>query len=161
MPAAHYQRFWSEMDAFALPAFYEGAIRLNLIGRERRGRVRARDYDAHCDALCELVEACRDARTGEPVVERITRPLRGDPLAAAPTQPDLVVEWRCAPLALEHPHLGRIGPAPYRRPGGHTGGTGMAYLRSPELAPGDHGLRSAFDVVPTLIELCGVPLPRA
>jgi len=161
MPASHYRRFWSEMDAFALPAFYEGAIRLNLIGRERRGRVSASDYDARCDELCALVEACRDARTGEPVVGRITRPLRHDPLAAAPTQPDLVVEWRCAPLALEHARLGRIGPAPYRRPGGHTGGTGMAYLRSAELAAGDHGVRSAFDVVPTLIELCGLPVPGA
>jgi predicted AlkP superfamily phosphohydrolase/phosphomutase len=160
MPAAHYQRFWSQMDAFALPAFYEGAIRLNVVGRERHGRVPLSEYDARCDALCAQVEACRDAHTGEPVVEHITRPLRHDPLAASPTQPDLVVVWRNGPLAIRHPQLGLVGPAPFRRTGGHTGGAGMAYLRASELKPGDYGVRSAFDVVPTLLDLCGTDAPQ-
>ena len=45
---------------------------------------------------------------------------------------------------------------PYRRTGGHTGGRGIGYLALPGVAPGDRGLRSAFDVVPTLLDLCGV-----
>lgn len=159
MPAAHYQRFWSEMDAFALPAYYEGHVRLNLVGREGRGRVPLADYDAHCDALCRLIEECRDPASGEPAVAAISRPLRSAPLAALDTQADLCVKWRGTPIALEHPRHGRIGPAPFRRTGGHTGGHGMAYVSAPELASGDHGVRSAFDVVPTLIELCGAQVP--
>jgi hypothetical protein len=31
----------------------------------------------------------------------------------------------------------------------------MAYVLAPELAAGDRGTRSAFDVVPTIIELLG------
>lgn len=156
VPAARYQPFWEQMDAFALPSFYDGRIRVNLVGRERRGRVALRDYDARCDELTRLLEECRDPRTGEPVVTDVERPLRGDPLAAGPTQADLVVLWRGAPLAFAHPRLGLIGPAPYRRTGGHTGGRGVGYLALPELAPGDYGVRSSFDVVPTLLELCGV-----
>ena len=160
MPASHYQPFWSRMDAFALPSFYDGRVRINLRGRERRGRVAPRDYTARCDALCELIRDCRDPRTGEPVVADTLRPVEGDPLAAGPTQADLVINWRGSAFAFSHPTLGLVGPAPCRRTGGHTGGHGVAYLAAPGLEPGDHGVRSAFDVVPTLFELCGVAAPE-
>jgi predicted AlkP superfamily phosphohydrolase/phosphomutase len=156
VPAARYQPFWEQMDAFALPSFYDGRIRINLVGRERKGRVALRDYAARCDELTRLLEVCRDPRTGEPVVAQVERPVQDDPLAAAPTQADLVVLWRGAPLAFAHPQLGVIGPAPYRRTGGHTGGRGIGYLAAEEIVPGDYGVRSSFDVVPTLLELCGV-----
>jgi predicted AlkP superfamily phosphohydrolase/phosphomutase len=155
MPAARYRRCWSEMDAFALPSFYDGRVRINLRGRERLGRVAPRDYAARCDEVAELVGACRDPRTGEPVVETVER-LRGDPLAAGATQADLVFTWRGAALAFEHPRLGVVGPAPWRRPGGHSGGHGVGWFAVPDAPPGDYGLRSAFDVVPTLLDLCGV-----
>jgi len=155
MPAARYQHCWSEMDAFALPSFYDGRVRINLRGRERLGRVAPNDYAARCDEIAELVGACRDPRTGEPVVEAVER-LRGDPLAAGETQADLVFTWRGAALAFAHPQLGTVGPAPYRRPGGHTGGRGFGYFAGPDARPGDYGIRSAFDVVPTLLDLCGV-----
>jgi predicted AlkP superfamily phosphohydrolase/phosphomutase len=155
MPAARYRRSWSDMDAFALPSFYDGRVRINLRGRERLGRVALRDYAARCDEIAELVGACRDPRTGEPVVEAVER-LRGDPLAAGETQADLYFTWRGSALAFEHPRLGIIGPAPYRRTGGHTGGRGVGWFALPDASPGDYGLRSAFDVVPTLLELCGV-----
>jgi arylsulfatase A-like enzyme len=35
----------------------------------------------------------------------------------------------------------------------------MAYIRSPEIEAGDRGVRSSFDVVPTLVELLGESLP--
>jgi predicted AlkP superfamily phosphohydrolase/phosphomutase len=160
MPAAHYRRFWSGMEAFALPSFYDGRVRINLAGRERAGRVAARDYAAECDRVADLVSECRDARSGEPVVSRIERPVHGDPLRAGPTAADLIFTWRGAPNAFQHPRLGLIGPAPYRRTGGHTGGLGLAYLSSPHVSPGEYGVRSAFDVVPTLLALCGAEAPE-
>ena len=63
-------------------------------------------------------------------------------------------------LCLEHPDLGRVGPVPFWRTGGHTGLYGMAYLKSDILAPGDYGTRSSFDVVPTLFHLLNEPLPN-
>ncbi len=66
--------------------------------------------------------------------------------------------WR-GPLALDHPTLGRVGPVPYRRTGGHTGVHGVAYCSGPGIAAGDRGARSTFDVVPTLIELVGASPP--
>ena len=127
MPATHYQPYWSDMPAFALPSFYDGRIRVNLIGREHRGKVRAADYDAVCDDLEGLLRDCRDPCSGEGVVDFIERPDAGrDPLRMGPTEADLVVVWRGS-LAIDHPLLGRIGPIPFRRTGGQPS-VRMAYL---------------------------------
>lgn len=159
MPAARYQPLWPRMRAFALPSFYDGQVRINLRGRERRGRVRPADYRAACAEVEALLGECRDPATGEGVVEAVECRAVDDPLSLPASGADVYVTWKGAALAFDHPRLGRIGPIPYRRPGGHTGGFGMAYLRGAGLAPGDHGLRSAFDVVPTLWALLGEPAP--
>lgn len=157
MPASAYRRYWPDMEAFALPSYYDGRIRINLEGRERDGRVSVADYGAKLDELCTLLEECRDPRTGLPVVRRIARPVAADPANAGPTEADLIVIWQGAALALQHPRYGLIGPAPYRRTGGHSGGAGIAYFTTHQLPRGDHGTVSAFDVMPTLIDLVGSP----
>jgi hypothetical protein len=48
-----------------------------------------------------------------------------------------------------------MGPIPYRRTGGHTGPHGVAYLVATELPAADYGLRSTFDIVPTIVQLLG------
>ncbi|MBW4529147.1 MAG: alkaline phosphatase family protein [Aphanothece saxicola GSE-SYN-MK-01-06B] len=160
MPATRYQPFWSSMRAFALPSFYDGRIRINLVGRESHGLVRPEDYTAVCDELVALLQECHDPRSGEGLVEAVERPGQGrDPRLLGPTESDLVIVWRGA-LALSHPRHGTLGPLPYRRTGGHTGPYGMALLRSQDLTPGDLGLRSTFDVVPTILALLGEAPPR-
>jgi hypothetical protein len=159
MPATRYQPYWSRMPFFALPSFYDGRVRVNLKGRERHGRIPARRYRATCDLIERLVRACRDPITGEEAVDFVERPGERDPYALGPSESDLVVVWKGVHCVLDHPTLGRLGPAPFRRPGGHTGPHGMAYLRAPGVAPGDYGVRSSFDVVPTLCGLIGEPVP--
>ena len=159
MPAARYQSYWHRMPAFALPSFYDGRIRINVAGRERHGVVPLRHYETACDQIEALLYACRDPLTGHGVVDVIERPGRKNPLAVGPTQSDLIVVWRGMPVMFDHPKFGRIGPTPYRRPGGHTGLLGVAYLTGTGLEHGDHGLRSTFDVVPTLVDLLGESRP--
>jgi hypothetical protein len=159
MPATRYQRYWHAMRAFALPSFYDGRVRVNLAGRERNGRVSLSEYNAVCDEIEALVRDCLDPVTGEPVVECFERPGEGrDPRTLGATEADLVITWRGS-LAIDHRVLGRVGPVPYRRPGGHTGPVGLAYCTGSGIAPGDRGVRSSFDVVPTLIELVGATPP--
>jgi hypothetical protein len=159
MPAAHYQTYWRSMRAFALPSFYDGRIRVNLAGRERKGMVPVSHYEKACAEIESLLRECRDPATGEGVVDYIERPERRNPLTLGPTDSDLVVVWKGSACAFDHPRLGRIGPVPFRRPGGHTGRFGMAYVRSAGTEAGDRGVRSSFDVVPTLVELLGESLP--
>ncbi len=155
MPAARYRPYWHRMRAFALPSFYDGRIRINLAGRESEGLVAIADYDAELAALERLLGDCRDPLSGEPLVAGVERDATADPLALAPSQADLVIEWRPQSLGFEHPALGRMGPLPFRRTGGHTGGPGFAWFQGRDIAAADHGTTSAFDVVPTVIDLLG------
>jgi predicted AlkP superfamily phosphohydrolase/phosphomutase len=157
MLATRYRRFWPRMRAFSLPSYYDGQIRLNIKGRERNGLVALENYEAACDEVETLLRECRDALTGDPVVGDIRR--FGHPMERSPFQADLMVEWKGFPLGLTHPRLGQIGPIPYKRTGGHTGKTGVAWFRGEGLRPGHYGTRSAFDVVPTAIEMLGSGVP--
>jgi len=160
IPAMSYRPHWRSMDAFALPSYYDGRIRINLSGRESEGRVAASEYEARCDELETLVRACRDPATGEEVVSHVERVEGRSPFTLGPTESDVVIVWKGAFCALEHPALGRVGPIPFRRPGGHTGRFGLAYLSNAGLEPGDRGVRSSFDVAPTLCELLGERPPE-
>jgi predicted AlkP superfamily phosphohydrolase/phosphomutase len=155
MPAARYQHYWHKMPAFALPSFYDGRIRINLKGRERHGIVEPDDYQKTCESLVALLNRCTDPVTGEKVVGDVELPNRTDPAKLGPTEADIVFVWHGATLGFDHPELGRIGPAPYRRTGGHTGKQGFAFVEAGGMTPGDYGMRSAYDVVPTLFQLLG------
>jgi predicted AlkP superfamily phosphohydrolase/phosphomutase len=159
-PAARYQPYWSRMPAFALPSFYDGRIRINLRGRERCGMVEPSRYEETCRQLASLLGECRNPRTGEPAVETIERAATRDPLALSGSEADLLVIWRGVSAAIEHPRLGLVGPVPLRRTGGHTGPYGMAFVAAPGVEPGDRGVRSAFDVVPTIAALLAVAPER-
>lgn len=159
MPAIAYRPYWRDMDAFALPSFYDGRLRVNLAGRERHGRVSLAAYRGTVAALEALLRRCVDADTGEPLVERVQTLGEADPMRLDPTGADLTIVWRRSAQTLRHPTLGTIGPVPMRRPGGHTGREGMAWIRATDARPGFHGVRSAFDVVPTLLALLGATVP--
>jgi predicted AlkP superfamily phosphohydrolase/phosphomutase len=154
-PATWYRPWWRRMRAFALPAFYDGRIRVNLQGRERHGIVDPADYERVGDELEDLVRSCIDPRTGKSVVKEFERPGAHDPMALRSSESDAVVVWSGSICALEHPTLGLVGPVPFRRTGGHTGPYGFAFISGPGIAAADHGVRSAFDVAPTLVDLLG------
>jgi predicted AlkP superfamily phosphohydrolase/phosphomutase len=143
------------MPAFALPSFYDGRIRINLCGRERHGTVDLSRYEQTCQRLETMLRECRNPRTGEPVVDFIERRSTGDPRALTGSDADLLVIWRGVVAAFIHPRLGQIGPVPLLRTGGHTGRYGMAYVAAPGLEAGDRGVRSAFDVDPTIMTMLG------
>ena len=153
IPATRYRPYWPEMRAFALPSYYDGRVRINLEGRERDGVVRLNEYEAERQRITEVIEACRDTVTGEPVVEAVEFAETRNPMELGPTEADLIFVWRGAAAGFVHPELGQMGPVPYRRTGGHTKPAGFAYIAGSPLAPADYGTRSAFDIVPTLIDL--------
>jgi hypothetical protein len=154
IPGYRYRHHWPRMPAFALPSFLDGRIRINLRGRERYGIVELSQYEETCRTLETLLGECRDPRTGEPTVATIERASTANPLALTSSESDLLVVWRDVAAALEHPRLGLIGPVPLRRTGGHTR-HGIAYLAARGLEPGERGVRSSFDVVPTIVQLLG------
>jgi len=158
MPAYWYCDYWSKMPAFALPAFYDGQIRINLQGRESKGVVAIDDYDATCKAIASELSSCTDIVTGKPVVKDIVFTHPGNPMAVSNTEADIIIVWETASLGFHTKNYGNIGPIPPRRPGGHTGGAGMGLLSGPGIKAGEYGECSSFDMAPTLIEhLTGEP----
>jgi len=153
-PASRYRPFWPQMEAFAVPSFYDGRVRLNLIGRERHGLVSPNRRHDLIGEICALLQACRDSVTGEPVIEGVlenSKPVE----AIGPTESDLYIYWNGLVSGLDHPTLGRVGPLPFRRTGGHSGQWGFLYCAGAGLPCGDRGVRSSFDVVPTLLGMLG------
>ena len=150
MPVTRYKPFWAQMEAFALPSFYDGRVRLNLAGRESRGIVPLEKYHSVVSGIRELISACHDPLTGRAVLAESSTE-QCHPYDIGPTQADLYIQWNGAPTGFVHPDLGQIGPLPYRRTGGHTNPLGFAYIAGSQWEPGDYGVRSSFDVVPTLL----------
>jgi len=153
MPAAHYQSYWPQMPAFALPSYYDGAVRLNLAGRERNGLVQPESYEEVCTRIENLVLECSDPISGRPITAEFIRQKKSK-FDVTSSEADLLVNWDTAPLGLDHPRLGRIGPFPYRRTGGHTGKNGVAYFSDRDGVEAVEAA-SSFDVVPTIIDMLG------
>lgn len=154
MPATRYRTFWPRMEAFALPAFYDGQIRINLEGREARGLVPPERYEAVLGELEALLAECRDPLTGGPALSEVYRP--GKAVGEiGPYEADLYVLFQPNLLGLSHPRFGTIGPLPWRRTGGHSGDWGFLFGAGPDVPEGAHGTASSFDVVPTLIAMLG------
>ena len=161
MPVMWYSSLWSQMQAFALPAFTNGHIRLNLRGRERDGIVEPQEYDALCDRLIEILYRLQDGRTGKPVVKQVVK-TRTSPTANDPKLPDsdLVVLWQ-EPITdvVDSPDLGRIGPLTHCRAGGHKG-QGFMMLKGSNITPGVQIIDGeTVDLAPTILNLMGAPIP--
>jgi predicted AlkP superfamily phosphohydrolase/phosphomutase len=152
MPAARYSAFWPRMSAFALPSFYDGRVRINLRGREGKGRIPPARYEAVREEIVEILEECRDPITGNGIIDTIWRSDK-DPSALGADEADLYVIWRSASAGIVHPRFGTIGPLPYRRTGGHTGEAGFLLLCGSDINPGERPPASSFDVVPMIIDL--------
>ncbi len=162
MPGMWYSPLWPQMKIFALPAFSDGHLRVNLKGREPNGQVDPSEYDQLCDEVTELLYRLRDGRTGQPVVETVLR-TRQSPLDMDPKLPDsdLVVIWyKHAVDVVDSPDVGRIGPLPYYRTGGHHRSDGFMTVKGPGIAPGSTFTHArAVDVGPTILQLMGAPIP--
>ena len=165
MPGMWYSPLWPKMKAFALPAFADGHIRINLEGRERDGIVSPSEYDALCDEIIEILHDLKNARTGQPLVSKVAK-TRSCPTEDNDRQrmpgPDLVILWNKdadpADVA-DSSRFGRIGPFMHHRPGGHRG-KGFVISKGPGITPGSKNDDvEAVDIAPTILQLLNAPVP--
>lgn len=158
-PAMWYRDHWPHMTCFALPSFSDGYVRLNLADREPNGRVAQADYSRVCEEVRSVIEDLRDARTKKRMVREVLRTRRSaqDTDARYPDA-DLIVVWNgIVTDVVEHPRLGRIGPVPYGRTGGHSD-AGFAIVSGPGYLPGrclPDG--EILDLAPSILNLMGTP----
>jgi predicted AlkP superfamily phosphohydrolase/phosphomutase len=161
-PANWYQRLWPTMKAFVLPGYSEGLIRINVADRDGPGGIPAEQFDAVCTELTDLLGQLTDARSGERMVEKVLR-VRATPgeTEASRSPADLIVVWRddlCTD-AVTHPTLGRIGPVPFFRSGGHST-EGFFLAKGAGIAAGARlPVISTADVTATLLDRLGQDIP--
>lgn len=164
-PANWYRPLWPRMKAFALPSVADGYLRVNVRGREARGVVEPQHFGGVLDELSALLLEARDTASGQPLVERVLR-MREQPGDAAHLPPDLLVCWRgdgCA-QGLDSATLGRIGPLPYFRSGGHLAhGSEIenpCWVTGPDIVPGSRWRDGLLQDVPaTMLALIGAEPP--
>lgn len=161
MPAMWYSPLWSSMKAFALPAYADGHIRINLKGRDRNGVVEPEEYDAVCAEITDILYRLKDGRSGKLLVKQVVR-TRKSPSDNNPRlpDPDLVVIWHTITTDLvDSPDVGRIGPITYNRPGGHRE-HGFLIAKGPRITSGSELLEGrAVDVGATILDLMGAEIP--
>ncbi|MCM5571719.1 alkaline phosphatase family protein [Burkholderiaceae bacterium FT117] len=160
-PSMWYRPLWPRMKAFALPGFTKGRIRINLQGRDRDGIVAPGEYHRVCDEVTRILRRLTDGRSGRPLVKEVYR-TRADDLGDLPGLPafDLDVLWEeHITDVVDSPDIGRIGPVPHFRAGGHwnrgfvaaTGRGIPAGMRLPE--------SEAADLAATILRMMDHPLP--
>lgn len=139
-----------------------GAVRVNLVGREPRGRVNAgAEFDSFCATLSNDLLALTNVETGAPAVRRVlrTRDLFNGP--QLDDLPDLLVEWNnSAPLRCLHSaKTGTIRGVQRIPRTGHHVPEGLFAVHAPGIEPGTlNPAVSIADVAATLAGLLGVSL---
>lgn len=156
----------SRRRAYAVPhTEHAGAIRCNLVGRERHGRVApGAEYEQWCKETEQQLLALVEADTGLPVVKRV---VRSDALHAGPARdalPDLWVEW-CSDGPIHGVRSERVGSLRRSPDGPRTGDhreRGLYLLRGPDVTPGVRPEPVPVEAfAPSLAARLGVTLPEA
>jgi predicted AlkP superfamily phosphohydrolase/phosphomutase len=150
---------WAATRAFADTTVFCLGVRVNLKGREPRGVVEPRDYEALRDELMRELLAIRDPATGEPVVVRAWRREELHPGEHNGGEPDVYVEYHAAYRAVPRRGAPMLRPAGGAQAAGHAN-DGVLLATGPGINPtGDLGQAQLMDAAPTILALLGVGIP--
>ncbi len=155
---------WKHSKAFVVPSDFNGAIRINVQGREPEGRVEpGAEYDAVCEELTAAMTELINPATGKPAVSEVVTVAERYPGEHLDELPDLIVQWAAdAPIdALTSPRIGTVsGRLPDVRSGAHTT---YGFLLGAGRDIAGHGTlpdANIMDVAPTVLRLLGEPVSQ-
>lgn len=149
--------------AFAVPHNdIAGAVRLNIVGRERNGVLQPEDVPAYIERLRTSLVALRNADTGAPVVERVVETRSENVGDYLDHLPDVFVIWhRDQPIdRVTSPEVGLVQ---YVHRGNRTGDhnpESLIVAAGPGVVAGELIGTSIYDVMPTVAAILGVELPE-
>jgi len=150
---------WDKSRAFALPNDYNGAIRINLRGREPSGTVSpGAEYESLCNEIIDELKQLINPDTGRPVVAEVFRLREMYPEEDLGDFPDLIVTWaNDAPItAVESARVGLVSRAfPERRSGAHRNDCFLISSHGLDTQTSEGRSPSLLDVAPTIFDLLG------
>jgi predicted AlkP superfamily phosphohydrolase/phosphomutase len=156
-------RDWKGHQAFAVPNNDSvGAIRINVIGRDRFGVVRPEEYPQVCRELADALSELVDPDSGRSIVRRVTLTHEEFHGPFLDQLPDITVLWEQS-FAWHAVHSPRFGTLRTRRQDGRTGShtpRGFLLASGPgiEACQADHAA-SLYDIAPTVLASAGVAIP--
>jgi predicted AlkP superfamily phosphohydrolase/phosphomutase len=171
-PTARHARIANRAAALTLPERacfqvnnnqVDGAIRINLAGREPQGIVQpGPELDRLCERIAAALGTFVNVDTGNPIVERVVRTQEVHCGEAIDRLPDLYVLWRKDGY-VRHVRSPLVGDLMRDYDGCRTGDhtpRGRLLLAGPHVRPGvlSQPLH-AVDVAPTVAAMLGVALP--
>jgi predicted AlkP superfamily phosphohydrolase/phosphomutase len=157
------EKYRPYMRAFSLPTFSDGFIRLNIRGREDRGKILPEHFREECARLTSLLMDLKNPSTGQPAVKTVI-PIRDSPFQTGDDRPpaDLVVQWHPTSEGngFHSPTLGTFGPAPSLRASSHSA-EGFWAACGPDVPRIQEELSgSVLDIAPSLLDLVGARPPQ-
>jgi predicted AlkP superfamily phosphohydrolase/phosphomutase len=155
---------WKDSVAFDIPSDYTGTVRINLKGREPKGKVDPKDYDALCEKIAAEFRELKDPDTGQPLVSEIVFPHKKYPGDHMMDFPDIVIKWVNAAhiTAMASPKVGeiRIPDIPDARTGAHNDvGFFLAVGNDVRHDEGEQPQIYVWDFAPTILRYMGLPIP--
>jgi len=155
---------WANRLCFMLPhSDTKDLIRINLEGREPRGRVKRADFDAFRARLARDLLELVDPATGTPAVKNVVDVVTAYPQPNTEELPDLSVEWSTErPIrAVSSPKIGVVHGgffAPTRT--GDHGPDCFFFVRAPGARPRELKTPATYlDIAATIPRLVGVDIP--
>jgi predicted AlkP superfamily phosphohydrolase/phosphomutase len=156
---------WSKTTAYSRGK--EGAIYVNLAGREPNGIVPADQYRRITASIVEQLDELVDPETGKPAVRKVCNKHEFYPACTHPGAPDLVIEWvNGMYMPTEAYRLSNqvFGPRWRANMTWPTSGShrleGIFFAQGPGI---DAGYRvseaNALDLLPTWLRMLGIPVP--
>ncbi len=155
-----FQVDWAATKAF----FYEtsdGAIYINMEGREPDGSVTTEEYESVRRLIIENLKSLKDPVTGRNIIKQIfTREeLYG---GKCETAPDIILLKNDGFRLVGYNDNGNIFQEPVHgaatRPGDHTE-YGVFLASGNDIKEGDHVTAEVYDIAPTIYHILGIPIP--
>ena len=159
---------WKDSLAFDIPGDNTGLIRINLKGREPKGKVNPEEYDVLCEKIGKQFSEMTDPVTGTRLVSEVVFPHKkyfGDYMQDLP---DIVIKWVDSQdiTSMQSPETGLIEmpTLPDARTGAHKDcgfflavGDGFRQIDGEK-----ETLRLAenHDFAPTVLKYMGIPIPE-
>jgi len=135
------------------------AIRVNLVGREPRGRIRPEAYDDYCRFLTAGFEGLVDPASGRRIVSEVVRVADRYSGAKAAAFADLLLVWnpKTPIVTATSDVIDVVDGGPATDPAGNHQPGGWFVAAGPDIAPGEAARPAAIvDFAPTAATILGV-----
>jgi predicted AlkP superfamily phosphohydrolase/phosphomutase len=156
---------WKESRAFCLPSDFNGAVRINLKGREPDGKVEpGSEFDALCDELVYELGRLKHSDTGAAAVAEVIRVDRVYDGPFLNDLPDIVVKWKGdRPIrSLTSDRVGTVAGENYHERSGSHRPVGFLLAAGRHIVPGSVPTKGhIMDIAPTILYLSGEPVSRS